>query len=69
MKFGRGGCYLVQEGGKGKGIKHLSFGVHRVIRTHTPPFVPLPNFVIYPLCFLTPYKSCDILPALARTSD
>ena len=30
---------------------------------------PLTNFVIYPLCFLTAYKSCDILPFLAGTSD
>ena len=24
---------------------------------------------IYPLCFLTAYKSCDVLPVLAWTSD
>ena len=34
MKSVRGGCYLGTEGGKGKGIKHLSFGVHRVTRTY-----------------------------------
>ena len=35
-----------------------------------PLFTPsLNNFITDPLCFLTAYKSCDLLPDLARTSD
>ena len=35
-----------------------------------PLFTPsLTNFVIHPLYFLTAYKSCDVLPVLAGTSD
>ena len=37
---------------------------------HTKVAPPsLTNFVIYPLCFLTAYKSCDVLPVLSGTSD
>ena len=29
---------------------------------------PITNLIIYPLCSLTAYKSCDKLPVLAGTS-
>ena len=37
--------------------------------THTKLVTLLTNFVIHPLCFLTAYKSYDVLPVLAGTSD
>ena len=46
-------------------------------RETTFPGAPFPspfsflhtNFIIYPLCFLAAYESCDIVPVLAGTLD
>ena len=47
----------------------MYLSVYRYLRSHQGSNPPLTNFSTHPLGFITAYKSYDVLPVLAGTSD
>ena len=47
----------------------MYYSVYRYLRSHQGSNPPLTNFSTHPLGFITAYKSYDVLPVLAGTSD